>query len=75
MNIIEAIVRAENGALITNNFMDYGNYFLKYKGEGLFHQYKVIDGKPIYIADIREFTMAYVISSGWRVLSENYFNK
>ena len=58
MNIIEAIQQAENGDLITNNFLKITDSFLKYMGNGVFYQYEV-----------RDFSMAYVLSTGWEVLT------
>jgi len=68
MNIIEAIQAAEGGALITNNFMN--NRFLKYIGNGVFYEYEFYTGKPEYKYEVRDFSMAYVISTGWKVLDD-----
>ena len=71
MNIIEAIQAAEGGALITNNFMN--NRFLKYIGNGVFYQYEFYTGKPEYKYEVREFSMAYILSIGWEVLDSEPF--
>ncbi len=44
MNIIEAIQAAENGQLITNNFLEMSDQFLKYINGGVFFKY---DSKTI----------------------------
>ena len=75
MNIIEAIQQAENGALITNNFLKFTNSFLKYMGSGVFYQYKLFDDKPVYKYEVRDFSIAYILSTGWEVLPVNYFNE
>ena len=74
MNIIEAIQQAENGALITNNFMKSIGHFLKYMGGGVFYEYELINDKPHYKYEIRNFSTAYVLSIGWEALEKNYFN-
>lgn len=73
MTIIEAIQRAENGALITNNFLKINEMFLKYIRGGVFYQYEIVDGKPVYKYEVREFSMAYILSIGWEVLDVDYF--
>lgn len=73
MNIIEAIQKAENGHFITNNFMKINNRFLKYIKGGVFYEYELVNGKPIYKFEVRNFSMGEVISIGWEILSENPF--
>ena len=73
MNIIEAIQAAEGGALITNNFMT--NRFLKYIGNGVFYEYEFYTGKPEYKYEVRDFSMAYVISTGWKVLDDEQLKR
>lgn len=73
MNIIEAIQQAENGALITNNFLKFTDSFLKYMGNGVFYQYKLVDDKPVYKYEVRDFSTAHVLSTGWEALQVNYF--
>jgi hypothetical protein len=73
VNIIEAIQAAENGALITNNFMKINNRFLKYIKGGIFYEYELVDSKPVYKYEVRNFSMAEVMSIGWEVLPVNYF--
>lgn len=73
MNIIEAIQQAENGVLITNNFLKFTHSFLKYMGKGVFYQYELVDDKPVYKYEVRDFSTAYVLSNGWEVLPVNYF--
>ncbi len=75
MNIIEAIQQAENGALITNNFLKTSNSFLKYMGKGIFYEYTLVRDKPVYKYEVRDFSTAYVISIGWEVLPVNYFDE
>ncbi len=72
MNIIEAIQAAENGSLITNNFMKPGGRFYKYMGAGLFYEYEVINGKARWWYDVRNFTMAEILSIAWEVLPADY---
>lgn len=75
MNIIEAIQKAENGELITNNFLKTHNSFLKYISGGVFYEYELIDDKPIYKYEVREFSMAEVLSTGWETVPNlNYFS-
>lgn len=74
MNIIEAIQKAENGALITNNFMKLNNRFLKYIKGGVFYEYELIEDKPLYKFEVLNFTMSEVISIGWEILPTNYFS-
>jgi len=73
MNIIEAIRRAENGDLITNNLLKKSDMFLKYISNGVFYQYQVVNDKPIYKYEVREFSMVHILSIGWEVVVENYF--
>lgn len=75
MNIIEAIQQAENGALITNNFLKFTNSFLKYMGNGVFYQYTLVNDKPVYKYEVRDFSMAYVISTGWEIVPVKYFEE
>ena len=71
MTIIEAIQRAENGKLITNNFIK--GRFLKYIQGGIFYEYELINGKPEYKYEVRHFSMAEILSIGWEVLEKNPF--
>lgn len=74
MNIIEAIQKAENGELITNNFLKTHNSFLKYIGKGVFYEYTLVLDKPVYKYEIRDFSTAYVLSTGWETVPNlNYF--
>ncbi len=75
MNIIEAFQQAENGKLITNVFLKSKNCFLKYSGAGVFSEYEIIDGEHHYKFEVREFTIAYIISISWEIVNDNYFNK
>ncbi len=70
MNIIEAIQKAEQGKLITNNFLKINNSFLMYIGHGLFEEFKTIDGEDKYVRDVTEFSIAHIISTGWSVLKK-----
>ncbi len=74
MNIIEAIQAAENGKLITNNFLKMSNNFLKYIKGGVFFQYYIENDKPVYKYEVRSFSMAYALSIGWEIVDKNYFN-
>lgn len=73
MNIIEAIQHAENGKLITNNFLNRIDDFLKYQKNGVFYRYTIENGKPQYKYEVREFSMAEILSIGWEVVENNYF--
>ncbi len=75
MNIIQAIQEAENGALITDNFMRHNNRFLKYIERGVFFQYELIEKKPVYKFEVRNFSMADVLSIAWEILPENPFSE
>lgn len=75
MNIIEAIQSAENGDLISNNFMNLNNSFLKYNGGGVFLQYQLVNNKPVFKYTVRNFSMAEIISTGWEVLNVDYFKQ
>jgi len=44
MNIIEAIQKAENGALIANGTMKRTNSFISYIKNGVFFKHEVING-------------------------------
>ncbi|MEK6878620.1 MAG: hypothetical protein AABY22_03380 [Nanoarchaeota archaeon] len=73
MNIIEAIQHAEQGKLITNNFLKSIDDFLIYISGGVFYRYAIVNGKPEYKYEVREFSMAEILSTGWEVLEKNYF--
>jgi len=75
MTIIEAFQKAENGHLITNNFLKLNDCFLKYVERGIFYQYKLNDdgGKPIFIYTVTQFTIAEIISIGWEVVENKWF--
>jgi hypothetical protein len=73
MNIIEAIQAAENGKLITNNFLKIAGHFLKYEGAGVFSEYHLTNDKPEYLYDVRHFSTAHVLSNAWEVLETNPF--
>jgi hypothetical protein len=75
MNIIEAMQAAESGRLITNNFIETSNCFLKYVSKGVFDQYQVINEQPMYKYQVHYFSMAEVISTGWKVLKTNPFKR
>lgn len=64
---------AENGHLITNNFMKLNNRFLKYINGGVFYEYELVDEKPIYKYEVRNFSMGEIFSIGWEVLTVNPF--
>jgi hypothetical protein len=72
LNIVEAMLYAENGALIRNNFLEGVGHFLKYVSGGVFHEYQVVNGRAIFKNEVREFNFAYVISQ-WEVVDDNYF--
>ncbi len=69
MTIIEAIQAAEQDKLITNNFLKVWNSHLKYMGNGVFFQYELINGKIEYKYEVRDFSMAEILSTGWEILS------
>jgi hypothetical protein len=73
MNIIEAMQQAENGKLITNNFLKMSDKILKYMGKGVFYQYQIINGKPEYKYPVRNFDFAEIISNAWEVVTTQYF--
>lgn len=73
MNIIEAIQAAENGKLITNNFLKISGRFLKYDEAGVFNEYQLVNDKPEYQFDVRHFSTGEVLSIGWEVLNNNPF--
>lgn len=72
MTIIEAFQNAENGKLITNNFLKSHGHILKYIGAGVFYQYELIDDKTTYKYEVREFPLAYIISTGWEIVEKNW---
>ncbi len=74
MNIIQAIQAAENGSLITNNFLKKNNRFLKYMKGGTFYEYELVNKIPMFKYSIINFSMADVISIGWEILPTNPFN-
>ncbi len=74
MNIIEAMQAAESGKLITNNFLKLNDRFLKYIKNGVFYQYEIEDGEAMYRYEVREFSMAHVLSIGWEIVDKDYFN-
>ncbi len=74
MNIIQAIQAAEQGKLITNNFLQTIRHFLKYMGEGVFYEYEIVDDKAVYKYEVRNFSMAEVLSAEWELVeNRNYF--
>ncbi len=73
MTIIEAFQNAENGKLITNNFLKTRDHFLKYIRAGVFYEYELVNDKPIYKYEVRDFSFGDIISIGWEVLDKNYF--
>lgn len=75
MNIIEAIQRAEDGKLITNNFLKLNNCFLKYVKAGVFYKYQVTETKPIFQSQVENFSMGEVLNISWEVLSDTPFNE
>lgn len=75
MNIIEAMQAAESGSLITNGFRKSIDGFLKYIGEGLFFQYRVVDGRHEYKYDVRKFSFAEIIANDWEIVEDKYFKK
>ena len=54
--------------------MTMADSFLKYTKVGVFSKYELIDEKPDYKYEVRDFTMAEILSTGWEVLPvNNYF--
>lgn len=72
MNIIQAIQKAENGALISNNFK-LSRRFLKYTSNGTFRQYSIIDGKAVFDGKVELFPMGDILSIAWEVLDFDPF--
>lgn len=68
MNIVEAFQAAEQGRLITNTFLKSSVNFLKYIGNGKFHQYEIINGEPYYKCDVNSFPMSYILDIGWEII-------
>lgn len=73
MNIIEAMQKAEQGKLITNNFLT--GQFLRYVGNGEFHQYQIVEEEVIFRFKVRVFTLAFILTTAWEVVEKDYFNK
>ncbi len=75
MNIIEAFQSAENGKLITNNFLKTRNHVLKYISRGVFFQYEIIGDKTEYKYEVRGFDFGEIMSIGWEIVEqkETYF--
>lgn len=71
MTIVEAMQKAENGHLITNNFMK--GWFLMYMGEGTFWQYQIIEDDVVCRYSLTKFSFAEVISIGWEIVPNIYF--
>jgi hypothetical protein len=72
MTIIEAFQQAENGKLITNNFLKSRGHILKYISGGVFYQYELINDKTTYKYEVRNFSLAEIITIGWEVLEKNW---
>lgn len=68
MTIIEAIQQAENGKLIRNGILKSTSKVLKYMGRGVFYAYELVDGFTTYKYEVREFSMAYILSNDWEVV-------
>lgn len=73
MNIIEAMQLAENGKLITNNFIQ--GQFLKYEGNGEFLQFEIVNKKPVCRFKVKVFTLGFILSNAWEVVEKDYFKK
>ena len=76
MNIIEAIQAAENGWLITNNFLKPHKQYLKYVYNGIFNLYDVNGKEPKLLSEQRTFFMHDVLTIGWEKFAkiEDMFN-
>ena len=71
MNIIEAIQQAENGKLITNNFLKMSNRFLEYRGEGRFFEHEISGLISRYNREVINFSTAEILSTGWEIVNIN----
>lgn len=68
MNIIEAFQQAENGKHITNSFLKSINSFLKHIKGVVFYEYKILpDGHTEYRFEVRDFSMADILSISWEI--------
>lgn len=71
MNIIEAIQKAENGAMISKEpFLTMKRYFV-YKGSGVFDLMRFDDNdmSPIKIQEVSSFGMGEIIATDWTEVS------
>lgn len=71
MNIIEAIQKAENGAMISKEpFLTMKKYF-KYQGSGVFNVLRCdeTDLHPVKVGEISSFTMGEIIATDWQEVS------
>lgn len=69
MTIIQAIQAAESGKHITNSFLSVSDSFLKYVTNGTFYCYTAdADGFTEYKYEVREFNMAEILSTSWKVV-------
>lgn len=75
MNIVEAFVKAENGALITNKTYKQFNRFLKYIENGVFYEYEIVDGKAEFKYEVMHFSTAYCLSISWEEVENKYFKE
>lgn len=74
MNIIEAFQAAENGKIITNNFLKISNNYLIYHSKGNFkrYEYNERDNSSIYTGNVSHFNMAEIISTGWQIVEKDW---
>ena len=72
MNIIQAIQAAENGAIITNNFLKLTNTYLMYIDSGVFTElhFNNNDNKFYPQGNIDRFNMAEILSTGWETYKQ-----
>lgn len=84
MNVIEAIQAAEGGALITNTFLKSIGRFLRYKGNGIFYEYELVQVDPKdesseykaeYKHEVRVFSISYILNKNWEKVENKYFDK
>ena len=72
MNIIEAIQKAEQGKLITNNFLKIAGKFLVYNKRGVFYEFQNLGSYAIYIDTHLSFSFSDIISIGWEIIENDF---
>lgn len=41
----------------------------------MFFEYEIVDDKPIYKFEVRDFTMAEILATDWDTMEDVYFKK